>query len=184
MVIFSYRILSILLVMILPLTASQAASVAFQSNGLQVNVGESFDIPILASGFSELAGGNVDFRFGSGKLAVNNVTVDPLWDFEPEIGALESAGIWRGIAFDVFENDPAVGDSVIATVNFTAIDVGDTLLDILDSSRFFSIDESLSPDLNIANITISNVPLPAAVWLMASGLIAIGGLTRTKIVKE
>lgn len=170
----------ILLILVLPMTASKAASVAFQSNGLQVNVGENFDIPILASGFSELAGGNIDFGFDPRKLSVNNVTVDPLWDFEPESGGLGDTGSWRGIAFDVFQNDPAAGDAVIATVNFTALEGGDALLNIFDSSRFFSIDELLSPELGRARLNISSVPLPPALWLMALGLLAIRGLTRTK----
>ena len=78
-----------------------------------------------------------------------------------------------GVGFDVFVNEPAVGDFTIATINLTGLGAGTPGLVILNS-QFFSTTELLDPTL------LPGVPVPAAVWLFGSGLLGLVGVARRK----
>ena len=148
-----------------------AATVGFSPDPVNVNVGVPFDVDIIGIDFTELAGGTFDIGFDSTHLQINSVSIDPYFDFLPEIGGPASGDIWPGVGFDVFANDPAAGDFTIATINLTGLGAGTPGLVILNS-QFFSTTELLDPTL------LPGVPVPAAVWLFGSGLLGLVGVAR------
>ena len=164
-------------------TVSAAATVGFQPISSTVVPGSSFSLNIVGQGFSTtdalamLSGGTIDFSYNNSVIQVVSVSVDPYWDFLPVSGTNISLGHWSGIGFDVFANNPIGGDFTIATVTFTSIGFGISPLDILSTSQFFSATTRLAPILANASIQVTPVPLPAAGWLLLSGLV---GITRVR----
>jgi len=80
------------------------------------------------------------------------------------------------------------GDLLLASVNFTALDSGVSTISI-DPSSFLMFTAAGELDAgveyDIADIIFSSaevrvVPLPAAVWLFATGLIGMFGFSRRK----
>lgn len=161
---------------------AQAATISFVTGASTVNVGDTINVDIYATDFAELAGGVIDFRFDSNILDINaSPVIDPHWDytpFAPGSRDASSADIWRDIGFDVFTNDPLVGDGVIASLSFVAVGAGTARLQILASSEFFSYTEELFPVLGSTDITVAAVPLPGAFLLFASGLLALARVRR------
>lgn len=159
----------------------QAATISFVPQTTTVNVGDTFNVDIFASDFTELAGGIIDFSFDPASLALaTDPLVDSYWDFAPAPGSLDTvdSGTWRGIGFDVFVNDALRGDGPIASLSFVALEAGASSLDILASSEFFSFTAQLFPTIESADITITAVPIPGAFLLFASGLLALVRLPR------
>lgn len=156
-----------------------AATVGFSDSGNLIpktlfssSVGSTFDIDIIGTDFTELAGGIIDFGFDPGVIQINSVNVnDTLFAFIPDGGAPGAPGSWLGIGFDVdvIVDDPiASGAFSIATINLTLLTGGSSALSVLGTSEFFSTTVEIFP--TTADATISAVPLPPAILLMASGL--------------
>jgi len=156
-----------------------AATVGFSDPGSLIpkalfssSVGSTFDIDIVGTDFAELAGGVIDLGFDPGVIQINTVNVnDTLFAFIPDGGAQGAPGSWLGIGFDVdvIVDDPiATGAFSIATINLTLLTGGGSALSILGTSEFFSTTVELFPAT--ADATVSAVPVPPAIWLMASGL--------------
>jgi len=154
-----------------------AATVGFNPDPAIVNPGDTIDVAIVGIDFTELSGGTFDIGFDSAHLQINSVSIDPYFDFLPEGGGPASGDVWPGVGFDVFVNAPAAGDFTIATINLTALVAGTSDLVILNS-QFFSTTAQLDPTL--LSGTVNSVPVPAAVWLFASGLLGLVGVARRK----
>ena len=161
-------LLPILLIVLAAPVVTWAATVTFDQTSLTVSKGSTFDLSIIGVGFTELAGGTIDLSYDNGVVDILTVTVSPYWDFEPDGGSKTGPGLWSEIGFDVFDNQPASGDVTIVTMSLMALAEGTSHLSILDSSSFFSQTELLSPTINHSTTTV--VPVPAALWLLASGL--------------
>jgi hypothetical protein len=161
-----------------------ADTVGFNPNTSVVAPGDTFSVDIVGIDFAELAGGVIDLGYDGDHVQINDVRIDPYFDFAPDPGgpAIDDPtgpDIWPDIGFDVFVNDPAVGDFTIATIDLTASEKIDTSeLVILDGSEFFSATAQLDPTLTPGPATISTIPVPAAVWLFGSGLLGLIGLAR------
>ena len=155
-----------------------ADTVGFNPSSIIVAPGETFIVDIVGIGFTELSGGVIDLGFDSADLQVNLVSINPNFDFLPNGGGPAAGDVWPGIGFDVFVNDPGTGDFTIATINLTALGPGNSNLVVLDTSEFFSTMALLDPTLTPA--TVSSVPVPAAVWLLGSGLLGLIGISRPR----
>ncbi|MGI9331996.1 MAG: cohesin domain-containing protein [Gammaproteobacteria bacterium] len=164
---------------------ANAATVGFGPASIEVGVGSTFDVEIRASDFVDLVGGRVDLGYNGDVLGVRSVVVDSYWDFDPISGNRDEndPGRWEGIRFDSFDNDPLQGDGLIATVTFAAQAVGQSAIDILDSSQFlkedsvlFAVPVTLDGSPVSAQVTVvpTVVPLPAALPLLLSALGLIG----------
>lgn len=156
-----------------------ASTVSFSSPPSNLNTGDEFSLDLLAQDFAEsgtepLAGGRVDFQFNFDVLSVNQVIVNSNWDFQPDSGQLAASGnVWEKVFFDVFSNTALSGDGIIATVTFTAIGEGQSILSILDTSEFFgNVGATLDPALLATNVNVGAqaIPIPAAFWLFFSSL--------------
>jgi hypothetical protein len=156
-------VLSVLLSPVLALPA-QAAEVSFDQTGAIVIPGSTIDLQIIATLLpgEELAGGRVDLRYDDSVVEILNVTVDPaVWDFLPGPGSKTGPGRWQKIFFDVFDNPPATGNTVIATVTLEARGAGVSALSILPSSQFFSTTVQIAPIITGASITVNTAPVAA-----------------------
>jgi len=175
----------IIILSILPVMQVQSAVVEFSADSATLSVGETLEISILAKGFDEFAGGIIDFSISSfSSISVDDVVIGSLWDYIPEKGVLEGS-VWKDIGFDVFENEPVNGDSLIATVSISGLGVGLTTLTLLDSSMVFNVSgEEIISDPGIFNTAgfdvtvVQTVPMPATGWLMCSALIGLAGIRK------
>ena len=156
-----------------------AATVGFSPDPVNVAPGETFSVGIVGTDFTELSGGTFDLGFDSTVLRIDSVVIDSYWDFLPDGGGPAAGDVWPGIGFDVFVNDPAVGDFAIATINLTALIAGTSDLVVLNS-QFFSTTAQLFPTLINGTVNVGQVPVPAAVWLFGSGLLGLIGVARRK----
>jgi hypothetical protein len=162
---------------------ARAATVTFGPLHTAVTPGTTFDAQIVGQGFAELSGGLIDLSYDDNVVAITDVVIDPYWDFEADPGQESGSGRWEGIGFDVFWNDPASGNFVIATVSFVAAQaLGVSPISILASSEFYGVTEALSPTIVDGGVTV--IPLPAAVWLLLSGLGVLWSTTATRRIQR
>lgn len=156
-------------------------TVGFNPATNKVGEGDTFDIDIVGD-FTELSGGVIDLGFDSAAVRINSVTIDPFFDFQPDGGGPAAGDTWPGIGFDVFANDPATGNFVIATINVTTLTSVLSDLTILGTSQFFSVTAQLSPTLNPGEIDAGPlvVPTPAEALLYGAGLLGLFGVAKRK----
>ncbi len=182
--------LLILIIGLIPAMQAQSATVDFTADSRSLEVGETLEFSIFATGFDELAGGTIDFGISTPSyVSVDDVLVDSRWDFDPKKGELNGS-TWKGIAFDSFFNEPLIGDGLIATVSITGVKAGNITLTVLDSSSFFSktVDLNTTDIINSAGFNVSvespsSIPVPASVWFLGSALFGLVGLRRKKFEK-
>jgi hypothetical protein len=177
---------------LLPGAYAHAGMIAFADNGsllekmtaFQVGAGTDFSIDVIGLGFAQLNGGTFNLSYDESLVAISSVVIDSYWDFDPESGSDTGINTWGSVGFDIFNNDPAVGNFRIATINLTTKSpplgslpaVGSTSMLDITGSQFFSDTEQLSPTIGTASISV--VPVPAAVWLFGSALGLMGWLRR------
>jgi hypothetical protein len=150
--------------------------------------GDTVNVDILFSVTEEgVVGGGFDLDFDSD--GINNLTASNLsFPFPPFVDTGESeitAGNVRAQAF-AFPPGTAVGpgsDNVLASFVFecTGLGLDDLVLgdfgtgaDWVTSPSGIDLDDQVTGTL----ASINNVPIPGALWLLGSGLIALVGLRR------
>ena len=147
---------------------------------------EIFTMDIVGLGFaSNVDGGGVDLTFDSSVLNVLSVNIDEIvWDFGGagiNSGTIDNvAGTVDGIMVNTFQN--VTGDFVVATVQFQVVG-GFGLNSNLGLTEYAlnpwaSGGSAINPTFVGGNVSV--VPVPAAVWLFGSGLIALTSLARRK----
>jgi hypothetical protein len=175
------------------LMASQAsaATVFLDPSATTVGVAETFTITAKGSGFTDgVAGGNITLIWDPTVIEATS-TLDqiiataptgfsdlgfPLPDSTLVSGQLDlDLGSFSSTtsAFDWF----TIGFIAIAPTPTTVVDITSNIW--LDGATFLEIDIAGVTDLN-ATVTVSAVPVPAAAWLFASGLIGLVGVARRK----
>ena len=110
-------------------------------------------------------------------VTVNNA----LFTFFSDPGTIDNtAGKVKDTIFNRFEG--ASGHFLIATVNFKAMGMGTTSLDLTESSLnpFSSASAGSSLKVLFEPGSVTVVPVPAAVWLLGSGLLGLIGVARRK----
>ena len=147
------RILKILITAVLFSVVSgllaRAAEITLVPSDPVVTVGSTFSVNISVSlnelTGEQLAGGVIELGYDDSVVAILAVAIDPYWDFVPDPGSKAGPGQWKAIGFDVFENSPASGNAVIASITLEALATGTSRLTILPSSQFFSITDEFFP---------------------------------------
>ncbi len=171
--------------LILASTPLSAATVSWSAPTTNVNVNDVFSLNIIGSGFTtNVDGGGVNFLYDASVLNVMSVSIDEsVWDFLPDTGTINNVvGSVDDIMVNAFFN-VITGDFNVASVTFQAVGTGTTGL-LLSESFFnpWAVGGSLiNPGYIDASVTVSAVPVPAAVWLFGSGLIGLIGLAKRKI---
>ena len=169
-----------------------------------INAGETVTFGIWAD-FSDVGGtigGNMDIFYDSSVLTYNNdFTFDPTFMTDPMLSATgddcanaptsgcSGPGEINNIAVGTFSffGLAALGPTQVGTLSFTGAFAGVSDLTMADSDDFLATGwfdntffESAFPQYNQASVEVSAVPVPAAAWLMLSGLGLIGGFLRRK----
>lgn len=155
-----------------------ADTVGFIPSAGSVTPGTTFTVDIAGTDFTALAGGVINLGFDSTHLQINSISIDPRFDFLPDGGGPAGVNVWPGIAFDTFDNAPAVGVFTIATITLAVLVEGVSELVIQDSSQFFNVELQLDPILT--PVTITSVPVPAAAWLLGSSLLGLVVVARKR----
>jgi hypothetical protein len=167
---------------------ANSATISFSEAVVNVEPLDSFSLDIVGTGFpSDFDTGALSLLFNPSVLQVDNVSINTtVFNFMPDAGTIDNAaGSVTGMTFARFTDTST--DFTIATIDFTALISGDSLLDL---EKYSSI---LLPDFSVggmpysgvliiedASVSVSAVPLPAAGWLMLSGLAGLIGVSRKK----
>lgn len=174
------------LAMVLFSSYLNAATITWNPTDSIVNQGDTFSLDIVGSGFvSNVDGGGVNLSFDPTKLNVLSVTIDDLvWDFVTDIGTIDNvAGTVNGITVSAWDNI-VTGDFTVATIQFLEISGGSFLNSPIGITEY-ALDpwvgggSQINPDFVNGTVTaVSAVPVPAAVWLFGSGLLALTSIAR------
>jgi len=164
-----------------------AATITWASPVTNVNTNDTFTIDIIGTGFtSTVDGGGVNFSYNSNVLNVLSVSVDTnVWDLGVGIsaGAIDNAaGAVNGVMVNTWSG--VTGGFSVASVTFQAVASGTTGLSLSEYilNPWAGAGLLLNPDYVDATVTVSAVPVPAAVWLFGSGLMGLMGFARRKTV--
>ena len=158
---------------------AQAATVAISPSVSVVNNGATFSLDLVGLGFDsgDLDGGGINFTFDASVLNVTNVTVNEAdWEFFSTEGTTDNgAGTVNGISFNSFQS--RTGDLLFATVDFLAVGLGVSGFTLSEfNANPFGTGGALYPGLifdQSGQVTVSEVPVPAAFWLFASALLVL-----------
>lgn len=163
-----------------------AATITWDTTSNSVSESDIFSLDVVGQGFvSNVDGGGIDLTFDSSVLNVLSVTIDELvWDFGGagiNTGTIDNvAGTVNGIMVNTFSN--VTGDFTVATIQFQTIGgIGSTsglTLTEYALNPWASGGSAINPTFVGGNVSV--VPVPAAVWLFGSGLIALTSLARRK----
>lgn len=160
-------------------TTAQAQSVAFDLDALTVAPGETFSLNLTASGFTgAVLGGGFGLSFDAGVLRLDSVVIPAGWEFARSGGLIDNAS---GTLSDAYfaTNSPVPGDVKLATLTFTALNVGESLVTPLTNTLQPFVEdgalEATLPAYKFATVTVA-VPEPGALALMLAGGLALARL--------
>ncbi len=164
--------------------AAQAATMTFDPNPKNAALNEYFTLDVKAWNFPITDGGGANISFNAGIVNVLAVHIDTTrWNFGStgtSQGTIDNAaGTVTGILMNAASNEPS-GDFVAFTVDFKAVGLGSTSLILSDYALnpWASGGFEINPSYMTGVVNVSSVPLPAAVWMMLSGLGVLGGTSR------
>lgn len=169
------------------ITASQAATISLNPLSQNVALGNQVSLQLNMDFTADpTLGGGVDIFYDSSRLSFVSFT------FDPSLG--DDTGLQRqpdvltnelnGLAFGNF--DGLSGPSLVGTLMFNTIGAGTALFTMADNDLpaggFYSA-VTFDPQTVTyegASVNVTAVPLPAALWLMLSGMGLIGAMSQKK----
>lgn len=165
---------------------AQAASISLSPASQNAVVGDTLSYQVNVN-FSDVAtdGGSFRISYDSGLLGSASFSYAALsspiigsWGYVTSPGLIESVG---------FDANAFQGSAVLGTLSFTVLGAGNTTVTLSDmlnpSLRFLDSDQwdPITVNYSGATANLTAVPVPAALWLMASGLSALGlGMRRRR----
>jgi hypothetical protein len=178
----------------LAMTGAHAADISLTPESNEVLVGGSFTLTIEGTGFeNDVRGGNVTVMWDDTQVALTSTATDI---------SQSAAANGFGFAFPGIQISPAsvtVGfvtnflsgelsvegpDFSFLDLTFTALAVGSGQATIAAASGGGWLNGTGSAqeiaNYSPANITVNEVPLPAAVWLFGTGLLGLAGIARRR----
>lgn len=158
----------------------QAASISLSPSPQDAVVGGnlSFDVIVDFTGAATIGGG-FSISYDSSILGLSSFAYAPVplgVDMIPwEPVSTATAGTISGIGFEV-DSVAFAGSRILATLNFTALSLGAYNIGLSESIEFMTADGLSFIDVSYSGATgqIAAVPVPAALWLLASGLSMLG----------
>lgn len=167
---------------------TMSATIGASPNIVDALVGGTILIDVVADFTDEATvGGGMDLFYNSGVITYNNFsfasTELPLDDAFSRVPD-DLGNKLEGLAFGNFAGIGTAG--IVGTLSFTALAPGSFDLtmavttDPLKGGDFISAVTfaPMTVDFGSANITVNEVPLPAAAWFFGSALIGLAGIKR------
>ncbi len=145
-----------------------------------VGAGDSFALQVRGSAFTDaVVGGGFSLSFDPAVLTLTSVSIDTVtWEFISSSGAINNAlGTLSDVYFNSFKSVLPTGDFNIATLQFSAKAGGSSTVRLGASPSFpFANDLANVIDVSYGQglVTISAVPEPASLAMLALGLAAVG----------
>jgi len=167
------HIIAILAFSIISLNTTQAATVSIESSTGPIGVSDVLSLDILGSDFTSTSGGGVNLFYDASVVNVLSVSIDnTVWNFTNSLGTIDnSSGEVSDILVSVFPSLIAT-DFTMASIEFIAVGEGTTSLLLTDSilNPWSVSGMRLDPLFLEGSITVSAVPVPAALLLFISGI--------------
>ncbi|WP_169714012.1 multicopper oxidase domain-containing protein [Oceanicoccus sagamiensis] len=163
-----------------------AAVVRLSESHISVLNGDTFTLQLIGQGFDSatLDGGGVTLSYDPTLIHVQSVAINTIdWEFFSTTGSIDNdVGRVSGMSFNSFQN--RTGDLLFATIELAAVGGGDSLLVLSDDLlNPFASGGSLYSDVNFANtvvLSVTEVPVPSAGFLLLSALSAMSALTAAR----
>lgn len=172
-------------------TAGQAATVVLQNHSSNISIGDEFLIDVILQNPFEgdfqsdiLLTFGFDLSYDNTAFALTSKSVGGLWDDDTPFLDVDLAGsVFPGIVDDG-SNTPIL----LGQLSFTALSAGAFTLGVAGDPvanpnlglLYLGGDSSLFAE-TLVNVTPSApVPVPAAGWLLASGLLGLSRLRRAR----
>lgn len=179
-------------------SVAQAATITVDPISPTVTNGDVFNVSIVGTGFIEGSGGTIGGGFSlawdPGILTLQSSVLTFSGDqIFGQAGVVDNvAGTWTNADVTSF-NGTTLANFEIATVTFLATNVGVSPSDLsiglfdggtdriwADSDGFVDV----NPTFIDGSVTVNPVPVPAAVWLFASGILGLVGVARRRNVTQ
>lgn len=163
---------SILLAVVIALSVNSLVrgdlTVGFDQQMVNVGVGDTFSLNIIATINEPIVGWGLDLTFDESILSlVEPPTIDPTW-----FAAFAADG--DGLAGLAFPDSIMGTDVVLATISFFVDDVGQSELGLGftlgDLTEGFALDSSGFATVTTVPVTVNVVPIPGALFLGIFGL--------------
>ena len=178
--------------------SAQAATISLMPTSANISIGgtATFNMYLDAADVDGVLGGGLDMFYDTSILRYNgDFAFDPAFPTDPALSRVGDdcatvmatgcsvPGEINGIAFGDFNGLGASGPTLVGSLSFTGVANGVSLLTMSDNDEpagsWFATDTTaIIMDYIGAEVTV--VPVPAAAWLMVSGLGLLGGIARRK----
>ncbi|RRS05007.1 PEP-CTERM sorting domain-containing protein [Aquabacterium soli] len=149
---------------------TQAQTIEVKSPVAPVDIGATFTIDIVGSGFPNIIyGGGYDVGFDASILRLDNVKVPAFWELGSVPGPIDNvAGLAQGVNFNTLAGKQ--GDFVTATLTFTALAGGTSAITLSASPLWPFADDNGEVAVAFKNGTVAAVPEPTSVAMVLAGL--------------
>ena len=160
---------------------AEAATVSLSPGHQDVTQGNAFSVKLNFdfTGGTAVLGGGLDVAYNSSVIDFISFDINPAINSDASFTRVpdDLTNKINGISFGNFSGYNGTG--LIGTLNFKALTPGETSLTMADNNlpagAFFDVaGGKVAMNYQNAHVVVNPIPLPAAVWLLGSGLAGLG----------
>jgi hypothetical protein len=153
-------------------SAVQAQTVTVTPTNSTIIIGESVSLDFNATGFTDATfGGGFNLSYDKSILELVSMSIPSRWEFFRSTGLLDAAsGTVSDVNFNTFT--PIGGDFLTATAVFKGVGEGTSAVTLTPSELFpfAGADGRIPVNFAAGSVTVTAVPEPSSVALLAAGL--------------